>query len=202
MDLLAEQEKKKYERLWELAEYQKDFPCFFLVPIFLNYFGALVAPKESVIDFGCGCGKSAIPLLQAGLDVRLVDFCNNSLAPEIFLLTLGPDRQVSFFQECLWELSHNVSPADWILSFDVLEHIPEAKIDSVLEAMALRMQKGGLLSISLKEDVCGKLIGEVLHLTVKPMEWWKGRLERFFIVKEELANHQDVAVFTLAPLQK
>lgn len=203
MDALAVQERQKYERLWSLfPDEEKNYPSDFLTPVFLSYFQNSINSGDSVIDFGCGGGKSAAYLLNAGLQVKLVDFCDNYLNSDIFLLSCGAERKVEFFQECLWDLSNSLKPADWILSFDVLEHIPESKVDAVLQAMSLRMKKGGLFSICLRNDECGKWIGETLHLTVKPQEWWKEKVLQWFSIDRELANVPMSVVWAISPRRK
>ena len=41
-----------------------------------------------------------------------------------------------------------------------------------LSQMAARTRRGGFFQIYLQEEPFGELIGEKLHLTVRPKEWW------------------------------
>ena len=68
----------------------------------------------------------------------------------------------------------------WIYCCDVLEHIPEEKIDKVLAQMAERMRYGGYFSICLQEDLAGKQLGHSLHLNVKGKEYWEEKISQFF----------------------
>jgi len=52
-----------------------------------------------------------------------------------------------------------------------MEHIPEKDVDKVLRNITKSAEKV-FFNISLLHDSCGKLIGEDLHLTVKPAGWW------------------------------
>jgi hypothetical protein len=126
-----------------------------------------------------------------------VDFCESSLDPEIFLLTVEPNPNVHFFQECLWNLSEFVKPAEWMICFDVLEHIPEGKVDAVLKATSSRMQKGGFVSISLSEDTSGFAINEPLHLTVKPAAWWREKMHRYFSIFREFGDNEHLVLALL-----
>ena len=200
MDQLALKEQKKYVTLWEKCSEYKDLnPADYLTPIFLDFFKDQVKKGERVIDFGCGSGRSAIPLSAAGLRVDLIDFCNNCLDVEPFLQTVKINSTVHFFEQCLWNLSDLVKPAEWIICFDVLEHIPEKKIDSVLKAISSRMRRGGFVSICLCDDVCGASIGEVLHLTVKPAFWWREKINHYFSILHEFDYSTAYLVLALNP---
>ena len=170
MDALARNEQHKYEKIWEIPHYRGSSD-YWLPSLFLDHFKTQIYQGATLIDFGCGTGRSVPLLMQAGLQVNLLDIAENCLNPEIFLQTLGPNPPVHFFHECLWNLSPHIKPADWIISFDVLEHIPESKIDIVLKEMASHMKIGGLFTIALCKDNFGSWIGEPLHLTVKPATW-------------------------------
>lgn len=200
MDQIAFNEQRKYIALWkECSGYRNLSPADYLTPCFIAFFKKQLNKGEGVIDFGCGPGRSAVPLRAAGLRVHLIDFCDNCLDAEIFLQTVGPNPPISFFQECLWGLPNSIKPAEWIICFDVLEHIPEEKVDSVLEAIASRMQKGGLFSICLRHDLCGVIIGEVLHLTVKPAAWWRKKINRYFSISHEFDLAKEYLVVALSP---
>lgn len=188
MDNLALKEWRKYETIWKLVpEYRVHSPSDSLTPVFLSCFSDQIQRGETVLDFGCGPGRSAVLLLKAGLRVHLVDITKEALDPEILFL-LSMSSSIRFTESCLWDLSSDFEPAQWILCFDVLEHIPEKKIESVLSGISSHMQKGGLLSICLVEDQFGRAIGEKLHLTIQSADWWKGKINQFFRSHTELLN--------------
>ena len=62
---------------------------------------------------------------------------------------------------------------DWIISCDVLEHIPEDDIPAVLDWMHEHARRGLLLTIANMSDVA-KIDGEdvQLHLIRQNMNWW------------------------------
>jgi len=192
MDLLREKEFQKYNRIWDsIPEYRSFSVADYFTPLFLTYFKDQIQPGDSIIDFGCGTGRSARSLLKAGLKVQLVDFCPNCLDPEIFLYTLGDPPLCYFSLECLWDLSDSLQPADWGICFDVLEHIPEEKMEATLHGLSLRIKKGGLLNICSMEDNFGKGIGETLHLTVKNAPWWKEQIKQHFLSSEVILEGRE-----------
>src|SRR5271170_2999541 len=110
MDRIAIREKKKYDALWNsFPDYREVSPADILTPAFLDFFKGLIKKGDHIVDFGCDTGHSAKFLLEVGLKVHLVDFCDNCLDPEIFLLSVGSNPRVSFYQECLWSLSFDLT---------------------------------------------------------------------------------------------
>lgn len=188
MDEIALKERHKYEAIWKsVPEYRVYSPSDRWIPVFLSFFYDQFRHGDTVLDFGCGSGRSALPLLNAGLKVHLIDITEEALDPVTLLLWRS--SSVRFTESCLWDLSGNLKPAEWILCFDVLEHIPEKRLESVLSGISSRMQKGGLLSISLVEDEFGKKINQKLHLTIQSADWWKKKLSQFFRCYKELFNN-------------
>lgn len=191
MDEIALKERHKYETIWKsVPEYRVYSPSDRWIPVFLSFFYDQFRQGDTVLDFGCGSGRSALPLLNAGLKVHLIDITEEALDPVTILLWRS--SSVRFTESCLWHLSANLKPAEWILCFDVLEHIPEKRLESALSGISSRMQKGGLLSISLVEDEFGKEINEKLHLTIHSAAWWKKKLSKFFRYHKELFNNETI----------
>lgn len=161
-------EAMKYGQIWERAEYRIISPGEFYVPVFLMQ--ARPRPGASLIDFGCGTGRAGRALAQAGLRVTMVDFVNNCLDADV-REALGDG--LSFVKADL-EQPIPVT-AEYGFCCDVMEHIPEARVDRVLKNVLMAAQHV-FFAISTVEDRCGELIGESLHLTTQPYAWW---LEQF-----------------------
>ena len=158
---------------------------------FLNHFASQIHPGDRVIDFGCGTGRVARNFLAKGLHITLVDLCPNCLDPEIeLLLSLFPER-ISFIETCLWNLPKEIEIADWVYCCDVLEHIPEKKIDFVLKSINSRNSKGGYFSIGLKEDVFGKTINSSLHLCLQSKDWWDKKISSYWHIESSLADEEE-----------
>ncbi len=61
------------------------------------------------------------------------------------------------------------------------------------------MKRGGLLSITLCEDVFGRLIGQRLHLTVKPAHFWKEYILRYFCIEKEFFGNDTTLILAVIP---
>lgn len=69
---------------------------------------------------------------------------------------------------------------DLVVSFDVLEHIPEQEIDSALSEMA-RMADHALFVIDMRPSKHKTLAdGRNVHVSLHDVVWWHERLKRFF----------------------
>lgn len=160
-------EALKYGKLWEFTAYRAVAPGENLASVFL----AQAHPRKgaSVIDFGCGTGRGALLLALFGLDVTMVDFVGNCLDPAIREMLTTQAHTLRFVKADLEKPLHLV--AEYGFCTDVMEHIPEARVDQVLQNI-LKAAQHVFFSISTVEDTCGKLIDEPLHLTIHPYSWW------------------------------
>lgn len=169
-----EAERDKYQRMWREPRYRTHSPGLNLVSRFYNY--ALsngLEPTDSLIDLGCGTGRAGKALALQGFNVTLFDLVD----------AVDSGNGLPFIAGCLWELPE--SPKyQWIYCTDVLEHIPRDHVAATLKGMAAITGKGGLLQIAHFQDGCGQLIGETLHLTVKPPEWWQEKINKLWTVNK------------------
>lgn len=152
-------EKEKYQTMWLNDAYREVSPGENIADIYMNQF----RPRGDIIDFGCGTGRSSIKFSERGLRPLLIDFADNSRDEEALNLP---------FLE--WDLSEPI-PAKAFNGYctDVMEHIPTKDVRKVIKNI-MRCCKRVFFQISTIEDVFGESIGEPLHLTVKPHEWWMG----------------------------
>lgn len=162
----AESETAKYERMWAEPEYRKVSPGEKWLDVAIKILGMKV--PESVIDFGCGTGRAAQRLQDMGFGVLGIDFAKNCL---------DRDVGVPFFCANLWQLPK--LSADYGICCDVMEHIPPEHVDGALVCISRSATKV-FFSIAFDHDVCGTLIGEPLHLTVRPAAWWTEKLQHYW----------------------
>lgn len=178
MDFDYQTELEKYTRIWEMSEYRLFSPGATLSRIFFSHFKNELKPFDRIIDFGCGTARIATQFLQKKLIVDLIDIAPNCLDEEIQnLMMFAP---IQFYQNTLWQLPESLEAADWIYSADVLEHIPENKVEKSLKEMAKKTKKGGMLQIFLEKEKFKTGIDCDLHLTVKPRQWWIEKIEKYW----------------------
>lgn len=169
----VEAERQKYEKIWANEDYAKHSPGEEIASLFFEISKA--APGETVIDLGTGSGKGALVLDEFGLDVTILD-----------LTFSGLDERAQKFEKVeapLWgrwnsrtSNGHSV-PREWDYGYcaDVMEHIPPEYVMLTLTRVMVSCERA-FFHICFMPDGFGKTIGEPLHLTVMPFEWWKARL--------------------------
>lgn len=160
-----ESEKEKYDTMHRVPGYSPG-PGIAHVRTARRYMN----PGDSVIDFGCGTGDAAQAFLDSGHDIQAVDISDQGLRHTL------RDR---FYQTSLIDLPELLRPAKWGFCCDVLEHLPTEWVDRSLLEMSRKVENC-FFSICGKTDSWGERIGKVLHLTVKPVEWWGGRLRGYW----------------------
>lgn len=161
-------ERSKYERMWAQPAYREVSPGEHWATTFLSQIRA--AADAEVIDFGCGTGRGGLALaLLGGMRVRLVDFAANCLDEDVAAACVSQSERIRF-DECDLSL-----PIQWNAAYgyccDVMEHIPPEQVATVLTNILASAQHV-FFAISTVDDALGALIGEPLHLTVQPEEWW------------------------------
>lgn len=157
-------ERQKYERVWCFDDYRTVAPGEQCVKKFLE----VVKPAGfgKVIDFGCGTGRAALKLDEAGLDVFCLDFASNARDLEAWRL---PFR--------VHDLTDPIDlRADYGFCTDVMEHVPPEHVRTVLQNI-IDAAPRVFFQISTVDDVMGELVGLPLHLSVHPASWWIDELE-------------------------
>lgn len=163
-----------YEHIWKtLPEYRTVSPGDDSVPAFL----AVATPHAgaTVIDFGCGTGKASNRLADSGLFVEALDFARNCLDDDVAEMAADGSR-IRFTQH---DLTQPLAiKAEYGFCSDVLEHIPEEKIDAALTTI-LSAARFNFLVISTQPDHFGEHVGHPLHVTVHDKAWWEAKLKEF-----------------------
>jgi len=174
-------EQEKYQAMWNLDTYRSVCPGEHIVDEFIEH----AKPNGIIIDYGCGTGRTSLALTTKGFDVMLIDFTDNCRDQEAMPLP--------FIQ---WDLTRPIpAKAEYGICTDVMEYIPTADVDTVLNNIMTSGQNV-FFQISTVDDRCGELIGHAICPTVKPYDWW---LNKF---STELGHHvewskgtDDVALF-------
>ncbi|MAH48980.1 hypothetical protein CMI37_24345 [Candidatus Pacearchaeota archaeon] len=151
---------------------------------------------KSIIDYGCGYGKFCDLATQSinkvyGLDIASVATGN-----------IIDNDKITFLDGNGTAIDLPDNEVDWVTSFDCLEHIAEADLNTVLQEFDRVSTKGFALSVTFSPDSIGNFEWTnpltnnnepcILHLTVKPKEWWIGKLSNYGKVYEHgLVPDQD-----------
>lgn len=163
-------EQEKYTRMWSYDAYRSVSPGENIVETFFR----VANPEGKVIDYGCGTGRAALKISEK-CEVLLLDFTTNSRDDKAAHL---PFRQVDLTEK----INYN---SDYGLCSDVMEHIPPDDVKKVIENIMESCAKV-FFQISTVPDICGEIIGQQLHLTVRPHSWWKKLFVSFgYIIKWE-----------------
>lgn len=159
---LAERERLKYELAWTIPDYHMMSPAAEHRETINRLLG--YPTKGLLIDFGCGTGRATRAFQDQGLDVLGVDFVKAAL-----------EVNIPFLQAVLWEPLPPLA-GDYGICCDVMEHIPPDKVVDVLGNIRASVAGPVFFSISLVPDSFGAEVGQVLHETVMPHDWWAEHL--------------------------
>ena len=169
-------EEGKYRAMWAHPEYRAVSPGEQVVPTFLAQ--ARPKPGAELIDFGTGTGRAALmAALFGGMKVRMLDFAENCLDDDVRKALDTQPHALCFAKQDLTQ------PIPWTAEYgiccDVMEHIPPEQVDMVLTNV-LKSAQHVFFQIACEDDVCGKLIGAPLHLSVHDYAWWHNKLQTEF----------------------
>ena len=184
-------ERPKYIRMWDDPKYRESSPGEQLVIAFIKE--AQPKWRSHVIDFGCGTGRAGKRLIEAGMRVTMMDFAHNCIDQDV-KDSLSDDLR--FIRHDLEKPSPVV--AEYGFCADVMEHIPPGRVDTVLSNI-LQAAQNVFFAIHTGNDVHGSRIGEVLHVTQRPEEWWVEKLKEygFRVAWSQSGEEQGIPYFVL-----
>lgn len=161
-------EQEKYELMWEIDEYRLSSPEVSCLPELYKF---IPGPPAAINIYGCGPGRAGAQMAGMGYTVHMLDIAGNCLDSVAKKATHSVDVPLYFHRAPLWDAAGFMPFADWGYCCDVLEHLPTDQVVASLRAIAFLTPRA-YMTISHVEDVFGDRIGERLHLTIKPLEWW------------------------------
>lgn len=121
----------------------------------LTAWGLPARRGEQVLDLGCGFGRHAIPLLEAGARVHAVDASHRML--ELLRANLPPHASVrTRCGDIVAHVAQTLLRPDAILCLgDTLTHLPAAgAVQKLLHACARRLAPQGRLALSFRDYSC------------------------------------------------
>jgi len=158
------EEVEKYTLLWDLPQgYGNNYEH----PYWVEIIGTLTKEMglhsfHSVLDVGGGDG-------------RMKKFFPNH---EYTALDLAPNSGADIIADIVtWDRD---DVYDWVISIDVMEHLPTIQVAEAIATIYDATREGAAFLISTRPDRGGKKIGQILHMTVRPPEWWVKEFGKFF----------------------
>lgn len=117
----------------------------------------------SLLDYGCGPGV---------LGQRLI---NSDGVPCVDLREYDP---------AIPGKDELPEPADVVICADVMEHVEEDRVDTVLAHIAALTRKIAVFAIATRPSAKIMADGRQAHITLHDFDWWRSRLERVLAVEE------------------
>lgn len=153
---------------------QKYFPGFSItahVPAIVEIveqFRQVGGPDPRMLDFGCGKGMQYLKR-RVHEAWGVLPHCYD---PGVSHLSEIPEGQF-----------------DIVLCIDVLEHVEEADVPSVLDQIHRTIASGGTAFLAISTVTSRKKLpdGRSVHVTVKPGEWWEEQIKAVFHDKRCIA---------------
>lgn len=162
---IEETERTKYERVWQEDAYRQ--VCHSKV-LWDEHRDCFPDEFDSVLDIGCGLGLMIAEWNEQGIDAYGVDIAGNCLHAGV--ADVYSDK-VFVCPIRLFVRKPTIS-FDVGVCADVMEHIPREFVDASLRRVYQRCDH-----VVFKIDhVANSFIGETLHLTVEPVDWWIDRM--------------------------
>lgn len=172
-------EREKYVRAYESPKYARNAGRQALKNASDIEQVAAHAGVKTAVDFGCGNGDIVTILRPLDIHVHLIDFMGKEYLGTAAQQALG-EGTAEYTQASLWDpsLKAGLRPAELGICTDVMEHIPEDRVDTVLRLIWDKVPLC-FFRIALYGDSDKKIAkhGGPLHVTVRDHEWWIARLE-------------------------
>ena len=163
-------ETEKYAAMWAIPDYRQWSPGEQVAAQCVEI--AQITAQQTVIDFGCGTGRGGWRVQQlTGCSVIQVDLIDTARDPGIDLPFICAD-----LTDTLQGVKGDVG-----MCCDVMEHFPTADVEQAIINMMDTVQSC-FFQISLISDSFGQLIGQALHLTIKPADWWVEKFSAYQII--------------------
>ena len=123
----------------------------------------------SLLDFGCGKGNAYY--LSFPMD--------GEMYANVYEYLNIPTASVHLYDPCVDAFANKPRQEqtyDVVVCTDVLEHIPEQDVDTVLEEMVYHADKLMVFKIAAHESFAHFKDGTNAHVTVKPASWWNSKI--------------------------
>lgn len=180
-DLTYEQaEDARYSWLYQDGPYNKEGISMFRIEKFVAWAKRTTdLEHQTVVDLGCGRAELATMLpfkSYTGVDISSYQTNKNIAENEA--------DNVTFVRHSIDALPFKDMQYDVAICCDVMEHVPENRVDRVLKEM-FRVAHSVMLVIDCQEAKLTDKDGNNLHCTIKPREWWLQKIQRLSVIRYE-----------------
>jgi SAM-dependent methyltransferase len=147
---------------------------------------------KTVLDVGCGFGQGIAMCRKKGIEAWGIDISDK-------LDTYWAVANICRFCKVASadEIPFPDNSMDLVTSFDMLEHIPEEAVLSVLKEMRRVTKEYIIATISLVPAVNKMIDGSEPHICIKPIDWWVEKLKEAGLKKNSFALNPEQTVFTI-----
>lgn len=147
--------------------------------------------EARVVDFGAGDGRFLRMMWSNS-------YLNRGVGIDVYEPAYKP-QWMGWIQGSMWQIKY-LTPYDYAISTDALEHLPPARVDDSLRAIR-DAAPHGFLRISLKEDRYGTDRGLHLHESVFSSGEWVCRLRSAGIEPQSVRIYYDAPYASEAALE-
>lgn len=174
-------EKEKYRQIWENIDYTSGNAVKFADVVHAIIKKDDIIPPDNcfILEVGCGNGTTMLRLAEHGYRPYGMD------------ITLAGIKHVDekrVFECPVWDLTNFIKAGvkketyfgwpfyDYTISTDVLEHIPPEMVEQSIKNILAVTSYKTIHTIFTRADTT--YCGHEVHLTVKPIDWWKRQFDR------------------------
>jgi len=131
---------------------------------------------ESVLEVGCGRGPRVAAMRIVGLKCEGIELSQWAVDNAI-----TPIKQGDITKDL------EVSPADLVIAYDVLEHLEESQLDSVVNRLINLSNKYLLISVPVIGDP--NLMNDKTHKVFRTKDWWNSQFTQKGLTRLETPTH-------------
>ncbi len=181
---MTDLERSKYEKVWADPEYLNCSPSDYYLETFLD----IAQPKkgETLIELGCGSASAAMKLVNDhNLRIQLLDITPYDKMPLVdeakkYVEASNGER---YWQRSLWDawydgnVKRDLPCFEYGYCCDVMEHIPLEYVMLTLDRMKTACNYLFFCICNVQDYFGPKVVGEPLHLSVLPFQWWLSKMK-------------------------